>query len=430
LGEDGVFTGYRSHKLKFQNREKIVVAILAAIGLLFIVQPQPVFAGTNSQDSNNHQVDGGQILEEVPNSNFGRTEVNFSGLDTPISEIAPNSASALPDIRITPMGDSITKGFGTCADFPGPALDCIGFREDLWNAIVAGGYAADFIGSLGSDYQYKYAHDNDHEGHGGWSTTDIKNNIYGSGQNWLQNYPTDIILLHIGTNDFTNLPLVDPNIVVTRVEQILDKIDDYENDKGYGVLVILAKIIKRYDAPQPDRALAVENFNDALQIMANARISGGDYLTVVDMESALIPSDYLPDNLHPNSTGYSKMSAVWYPAIIDALNYPPTLTNPGAQSSIQGQTISLQMLATDPESDTLTYSAAGLPTGLTINPNSGEISRKVSISIPSGTNFPVTITADDKKGFPYTNPYNKDEVTFEDWWAGHSAFGDSELAHD
>jgi hypothetical protein len=58
-----------------------------------------------------------------------------------------------------------------------------------------------------------------------------------------------------------------------------------------------------------------------------------------------------------------------------------------------------------------------LPTGLTINPNSGEISGKVSISIPSGTNFPVTITADDKKGFPYTNPYNKDEVTF-DWKIG------------
>lgn len=400
-----------------RNKGKLIFAIIVLMGLSFFYKPMPAYAGTGQQETGKYQVDGGEIPEEVSTENFDSQSPNFIDQDNSIPGIEPYMAAALPDIRITPLGDSITKGYGTCMDHTPPALDCIGYREDLWNSLVAGSYPVDFVGSLGSAYQSQYTYDNDHEGHGGWKTTDIKNNIYGSGENWLQNYPTDIILLHIGTNDFTDLPLVDPNTVVTRVGQILDKIDDYENDKGYGVLVILAKIIKRYDPPQPDRSVAIENFNNALQTMASTRISGGDYLTVVDMETALTYGGDFYDQLHPNATGYSKMSAVWYPAVVDALNYPPNLTYPGAQSAVQGQTISLQMQATDPESDSLTYSATGLPTGLMINPNSGEISGKVSSSIPSGTNFQVTITADDKTGFPYTDPYNQDQVTFS-WKIG------------
>jgi hypothetical protein len=80
--------------------------------------------------------------------------------------------------------------------------------------------------------------------------------------------------------------------------------------------------------------------------MANTRIGGGDEIVVVDMESALIYPDDLVDGLHLTSIGYSKMAAVWYSAIVDALNFPPTLTNPGMKFSLQGQTISLQMQAT------------------------------------------------------------------------------------
>jgi len=405
--------------LIYKKRDKLIVSALMVIGLLIFFQTETAYAGSDSPDGRKYPVDGGYYQEEIASGYVDQTDdfEIFSGLDVSPGAITPNSAAALPDIRITPMGDSITKGYGTCVDHNPPALDCIGYRKDLWNALVGGGYPVDFVGSLGSAYQHQYAHDNDHEGHGGWKTTDIKNNIYGAGQNWLQNYPTDIILLHIGTNDFTDLPLVDPNTVVTRVGQILDKIDDYESDKGYGVLVILAKIIKRYDPPLPDRTLAVENFNDALQTMANARISGGDNLIVVDMETALTyPGDFY-DLIHPNATGYSKMSPEWYSALAGSFNFPPSLTNPGAQSSTQGQTISLQIQATDPETDSLTYSAAGLPAGLTINPNSGEISGKISSSNPSGSVFQVTITADDKTGFPDTDPYNKDTVTFS-WKMG------------
>ena len=115
----------------------------------------------------------------------------------------------------------------------------------------------------------------------------------------------DIVLLHIGTNNFSGSPPCDPDDVVADVNGILNRIDNYEDNKGKEVWVILAKIIKRLETAEKEQA--VEDFNDALQTMANGRISGGDKIVVVDMESALNYPDDLPDELHPNATGYSKM---------------------------------------------------------------------------------------------------------------------------
>ena len=49
-------------------------------------------------------------------------------------------------------------------------------------------------------------------------------------------------------------------------------------------------------------------------------------------------------------------------------NRAPTITNPGTQPAVaEGTTITpLPIAASDPDSDTLTYSATGLPSGLSI----------------------------------------------------------------
>ena len=58
-----------------------------------------------------------------------------------------------------------------------------------------------------------------------------------------------------------------------------------------------------------------------------------------------------------------------------AINARPTLENPGAQHSRIGDTVSLQLVAADPDSAaTLTYSAAGLPHGLTVDSATGILS--------------------------------------------------------
>ncbi len=51
----------------------------------------------------------------------------------------------------------------------------------------------------------------------------------------------------------------------------------------------------------------------------------------------------------------------------------PVLTNPGNRSSVTSSATSLQLAASDPNGDTLRYSASGLPPGLSINAGSGLI---------------------------------------------------------
>jgi hypothetical protein len=55
-------------------------------------------------------------------------------------------------------------------------------------------------------------------------------------------------------------------------------------------------------------------------------------------------------------------------------NAPPALVNPGTQNSIVGQPASLQLAGSDPKGDPLTYTATGLPPGLTVMASTGYIS--------------------------------------------------------
>ncbi|MFC8518123.1 putative Ig domain-containing protein [Streptomyces sp. NPDC057257] len=71
-----------------------------------------------------------------------------------------------------------------------------------------------------------------------------------------------------------------------------------------------------------------------------------------------------------------------------------TVTNPGSQSTTTGSSVSLQISATDSAGATLTYSASGLPTGLSISSSTGKITGTASTA---GT-YQVTVTASDSTG--------------------------------
>jgi hypothetical protein len=71
-----------------------------------------------------------------------------------------------------------------------------------------------------------------------------------------------------------------------------------------------------------------------------------------------------------------------------------SVTNPGSQSGTVGTAASLQISATDTAGGTLSYSASGLPTGLSISSSSGKIS---GTPTAAGT-FSATVTATDSTG--------------------------------
>ncbi|MEU4745134.1 S8 family serine peptidase, partial [Actinosynnema sp. NPDC023658] len=72
----------------------------------------------------------------------------------------------------------------------------------------------------------------------------------------------------------------------------------------------------------------------------------------------------------------------------------PVVTNPGPQSTATGTAVSLQIKATDPQGDPLTYAASGLPAGLSINATTGLITGTPTTAGSSTT----TVTARDPGG--------------------------------
>ncbi len=97
-----------------------------------------------------------------------------------------------------------------------------------------------------------------------------------------------------------------------------------------------------------------------------------------------------------DGTYSSEIAFGW--TIHHANNTAPTLTNPGLESNVVGDSVSVQIAVADADGDTLTYSADGLPYGLWIDPDSGVISGQIVEYALSSTPYDVTITVDDNNG--------------------------------
>ena len=77
---------------------------------------------------------------------------------------------------------------------------------------------------------------------------------------------------------------------------------------------------------------------------------------------------------------------------------PPVVTNPGAQTSTEGNTVNLQIQSTDPDDVTFSYTATGLPLGLSIAPTTGLITGTVVSTFTQHGPYSVTVTASDAAG--------------------------------
>jgi hypothetical protein len=73
-----------------------------------------------------------------------------------------------------------------------------------------------------------------------------------------------------------------------------------------------------------------------------------------------------------NGTSSSTQLVMW------SVSGPVTMTTPGDQSHSEGDQVALQLQASDVSGGTLTYSADELPTGLSIDPNSGLIAGTIT----------------------------------------------------
>jgi hypothetical protein len=77
------------------------------------------------------------------------------------------------------------------------------------------------------------------------------------------------------------------------------------------------------------------------------------------------------------------------------VNDSPQVTDPGDKTSNEGASPSVQITATDADGDDLSYSATGLPDGLSINPSTGLISGTITQTAAQDSPYNVTVTVSD-----------------------------------
>ena len=217
--------------------------------------------------------------------------------------------------RIMPLGDSLTSGLG--AD-PNDG----GYRNVLEDLLAGNGYSFDFVGSL----QKGPAElgDKDHEGHSGFLISDIAAGV----NTWLNQSTPDIVLLMIGTNDvrFSTDPLNMP----ARLESLLDQMAVARPSAH----IIVATIPLITETSDPTRQQALANYNAAIPNIVGARATAGRPISMVDPHSEVNVSDLLPDGVHLNSSGQTKVASRFYQGIAAVLaptnptTTPPTTTGP------------------------------------------------------------------------------------------------------
>jgi len=167
--------------------------------------------------------------------------------------------------------------------------------------LKAAKYDVNFVGTRVGGTAIRPVFDPHHEGYTGISAQGIANGI----RPRLNQFAPHIIVLHIGTNDWSRS--------ATSIENILKKIDDYEEYQDFHIKVILARIINTTSHSSIFSAL-----NRNIQTMADRRIANGDDIVVVDMEhDAGLRYDTrdFRDYIHPNNSGYKKMATVWFKAL-------------------------------------------------------------------------------------------------------------------
>ena len=277
-----------------------------------------------------------------------------------------NIPDSYGQVRIMPMGNSITYDFNTFDETdPRPEGDRISYRKKLYELLTNAGYNFDFVGHKNAGYNLFPDGDNagipgTHDQYlvellkNGYDDTWNEQITSSYGIPYLDEYPTDMILLHIGTNDINT----GEGSSAASVSQILDQIDAYEIRSGHNVEVFIARIIKMYPSTNPLNSIVVQ-FNNNVAAMVAARNDPSIHL--VDMENALDYSTDMIDEFHPNNQGYEKMAQVWFNAI-SSLNSDPEFVSSPILSAHEGILYTYDVVVDDDNiDDDLYISAVTLP---------------------------------------------------------------------
>jgi acyl-CoA thioesterase I len=235
--------------------------------------------------------------------------------------------AAEPQIKIMPMGDSITQG-----GFNGNAS----YRVALFKNLNRNSVNFTFVGSMNTVYNESSANPNpsiypeyftagfpkNHEGHAGWTTAQIATGT-GVASSISTNKP-DVVTLHLGTNDLGQQLISASNNyqpAITNLDTIVNKL----RAANPNVKIALAKVIPYKPTAYPNNSYTqIAGYNARLETFAASKSTLASPIDIVDLNTGFdVTADHTVDGLHPNQYGEQKMADRFYMSI-------QKLTNPTA----------------------------------------------------------------------------------------------------
>jgi lysophospholipase L1-like esterase len=225
-------------------------------------------------------------------------------------------------ITIMPLGDSLTAGYTVAG----------GYRTRLYTDLQNAGYAFTFVGSS-TDYPSSVltaAGQTHHEGHPGYTITQIANNLDrndGSGGSnggfWFQKSPSrDVILLIIGGNDIFQ------GATASATAQRLDRLIGQIVADSPSSLLFVSNMIPLKD---PNLNRIDQAYNTQIEDMILPKYASlGANVRFVDQYDNFVNANgniihIGSDNLHPDQVGYDLMGDTWAAALQQAIPEPSSL---------------------------------------------------------------------------------------------------------
>lgn len=181
--------------------------------------------------------------------------------------------------KICCIGDSTTAGNNPNG----------GYRRHLAKRIAQTNKFVEFVGTI----------DGTHEGHNGWFTFDLINNI----QNILSINNPDIVILLIGTNDIV-APTTGPTIVNAAPANLAILLQMIPAD----LTSIIGTIVSHSN---PYAQGYINDYNFKLEDCVMSLRNQGHKKYLADTASG-VPPVLLADGVHPNDIGYSNMANIFY----------------------------------------------------------------------------------------------------------------------
>ena len=228
--------------------------------------------------------------------------IKYSVLDAEAEVIETRHHNVVfPQLRIMPLGDSITSGinFFDGADSPELALR-VGYRHELYDQLTAAGLSFDFIGQSGQRAGADAGlPDPDNNGYPGVDTDFIFDKL----PDIFEEDPPDVVVLYIGTNQTP--------ATAQGIDDILDRVETL-SASSQTIKVLVATLIPKRDVVRQQQVTA---FNIDLRQRIEDRASSN--VILVEQAQALTEVDISTEmiGIHPNDMGYLKMASTWFTAM-------------------------------------------------------------------------------------------------------------------